>query len=54
MGSGGIATCIYNPSTGWRWPASCSSRFISGKKSHLHPMLRRLGGLQSWSGRGDE
>jgi hypothetical protein len=39
---------------GGEWSASCPGRFTPRKKEPLVPIGRRLGGLQSRSGRGGE
>jgi hypothetical protein len=52
-GSGGIAPCILDLGTRWRWVASFTPRpLYPQEKSRWYPSDRRLGGLQSWSGRG--
>jgi hypothetical protein len=52
-GSGNIATCILNVGTRWRWVVNFTPRLIDPQaKSPPQPVDRRLGGPESWSGRG--
>jgi hypothetical protein len=52
-GSGGIAPCILHFGTRWRGVVSFTSRwFYSQGTRPRYPLYRRLGGLQSLSGRG--
>jgi hypothetical protein len=54
-GSGDIAPHILHLGTRWRWVVSFTSRpLYSQGKSPWYPLDRRLGGLQSRSGRGGE
>jgi hypothetical protein len=56
LGSGGIAPRILDLGTRWRWVVNFTpSRFTpQGKNPPQYPSDRRLGGPQSWSGRGGE
>jgi hypothetical protein len=53
VGSGGIAQRILDLSTSWRWIFMHRPLYPQGKSS-CYPLDRRLGGPQSWSGRGGE
>jgi hypothetical protein len=54
-GSGGIAPRILDFGTRWRWVVSFTSRPLYPQgKSRWYPLDRRLGGPQSWYGRGGE
>jgi hypothetical protein len=54
-GSGGIALCILDLGTRWRWVVSFTSRPLNSQgKSPWNPLDRRLGEPQSRSGRGGE
>jgi hypothetical protein len=54
-GSEGIAPSILNLNTRWRWVVSFTPRplYLRGKSTR-YPLVRRLGGSQSRSGRGGE
>jgi hypothetical protein len=53
--SGGIAACILNPCTRWRWVVTFTPRpFYPQGKSPRCPLDRGLGGPQSRSGHGGE
>jgi hypothetical protein len=55
LGSGGIAPRILDLSTRWRWVVSFTPRPLYPQgKSPWYPLDRRLGGLQSRSGRSGE
>jgi hypothetical protein len=55
LGSGGIAPRILDLGTKWRWLVSFTLRPLYPQgKSPWYPWDRRLGGLQSRSGRGGE
>jgi hypothetical protein len=54
-GSGGIAPFILDLGTRWRWVVSFTFRSLYHQgKGPWYPLDRRLGGPQSWSGRGGE
>jgi hypothetical protein len=54
-GSGGIAPCIIDHGTRWRWVVGFTPRpLYPHGKSPWYPLDRRLGGPQSRSGRGGE
>jgi hypothetical protein len=54
-GSGYIVPCIFDLGARWRWVVSFTPRpLYSHGKSPWYPLNRRLGGLQSRSGRGGE
>jgi hypothetical protein len=54
-GSGGIAPCILDLGSRWRWVVSFTPRplYPQGKRP-WYPLDRRMGGPQNWSGRGGE
>jgi hypothetical protein len=55
LGSGVIAPCILDFGIMWRWVISFTSRPLYPQgRSPSYPLGRRVGGPQSWSGRGGE
>jgi len=55
LGSGGIAPCILNLGTRWRWVVSSTPRLLYPRRKSLRfPLDRSLGGPQSQFGRGGE
>jgi len=55
MGSGGVAPRILNLSPTWMWVVSFTYRSLYSRGNiPRYPLYRRLGGPQSWYGRGGE